>query len=68
MGHPDAFKRALGREAIEGWCREHVGQVLTVTNAKDFGMIELWDDRAVTVEFNTGQRIGPDPDVRGTAA
>ena len=27
---------------------------LAVTNVKDFGMIELWDDRAVAVEFNTG--------------
>lgn len=42
------------RTPIENWCREHIGQVLEVTNVKDFGMVELWDDRAVQVESNTG--------------
>jgi len=45
--------------AIQVWCRNHLGQVLPVTNAKDFGMIELWDDRAVQVEQNTGRRMVP---------
>lgn len=39
---------------IEEWCRQHIGQVLEVTNVKDFGMLELWDDRAIQVESNTG--------------
>lgn len=39
---------------IEQWCLKHIGKVLEVTNAKDFGMIELWDDRCVQVEANTG--------------
>lgn len=39
---------------IEQWCLKHIGQVLEVTNVKDFGMIELWDDRAIQVESNTG--------------
>lgn len=30
------------------------GQPLEITNIKDFGMVELWDDRAVQVEVNTG--------------
>src|SRR4051794_31224176 len=30
---------------IEKWCERHIGQKLEVTNIKDFGMIELWDDR-----------------------
>lgn len=42
------------RAAIENWCLEHIGQKLQVTNEKDFGMIQLWDDRAVSVEENTG--------------
>jgi hypothetical protein len=42
--------------AIEAWCLRHLGQVLEITNAKDFGMIELWDDRAVQVIPNTGRR------------
>lgn len=39
---------------IENWCREHIGQVLEITNVKDYGMIELWDDRAIQVKTNTG--------------
>jgi len=39
---------------IHNWCERHIGQRLEVTNVKDYGMIELWDDRAVAVEVNTG--------------
>lgn len=42
-------------EAIEKWCLEHLGQRLPVTNVKDFQMIELWDDRAIRVQSNTGK-------------
>lgn len=41
--------------AIRGWCVEHLGKALPVTCQKDFGMIELWDDRAVAVQTNTGE-------------
>ena len=44
---------------IEDWCEEHVGARLPVTNVKDFGMVELFDDRAVTVEQNTGRLLAP---------
>jgi hypothetical protein len=44
-------------EPIKAWCREHLGRELPVTNVKDYGMVELWDDRAVTVEPNTGRVI-----------
>lgn len=44
------------REVIERWCQEHIGEVLPVTNTKDYGMIELWDDRAVQVVPNIGFR------------
>lgn len=40
---------------IENWCLKHIGKKLPVTNIKDFGMIELWDDRAVQVVPNTGE-------------
>ena len=43
--------------AIKRWCQEHIGAVLPVTNVKDYGMIELWDDRCVQVVPNTGQTI-----------
>lgn len=41
--------------AIQQWCREHLGQPLDVTCQKDYGMVELWDDRAVGVKINTGE-------------
>lgn len=44
------------REMIESWCVEHIGHKLPITNVKDYGMIELWDDRAVQVIPNTGRR------------
>lgn len=43
--------------AVEDWCEEHIGQRLPVTCSKDFGMVELWDDRAVQVTPNTGDRV-----------
>jgi hypothetical protein len=42
---------------IAAWCLEHLGQILTVTCEKDFGMIELWDDRCEQVVPNTGQTV-----------
>ena len=42
---------------IEGWCLKHIGHALEITNIKDRGMIELWDDRCVHVVTNTG-RVG----------
>jgi len=41
--------------AIERWCLRHIGEILEVTNEKDYHMIELWDDRAIPVEKNTGR-------------
>lgn len=50
--HPGDLKKI--RDAIEAWCLEHIGQVLKITNVKDYSMIELWDDRSVQVIPNTG--------------
>jgi hypothetical protein len=44
--------------AIRAWCRQHLGETLEVTCVKDYGMIELWDDRAVQVIANTGEPVG----------
>lgn len=41
------------------WCQQHLGRVLPVTCVKDYGMIELWDDRAVQVTPNTGVPLDP---------
>lgn len=40
--------------AIKEWCKKWIGQELDVTASKDFAMIELWDDRCVQVQANTG--------------
>jgi hypothetical protein len=45
------------RAGVEAWCLEHIGQKLEVTCEKDYGMIELYDDRAVGVEMNTGRLL-----------
>lgn len=44
-------------DAIEDWCIEHIGRRLPVACVKDYSMIELWDDRCVQVERNTGLRV-----------
>ncbi len=56
----DGTQRDITRvvAAIKAWCAKHVGVELEVTCTKDFGMIELWDDRCVQVEPNTGIAIG----------
>jgi len=46
---------------IEEWCKTHIGRILPITNVKDYGMIDLYDDRAVQVEKNTGRILGPGP-------
>lgn len=46
-------------DAIQAWCLKHLGQLLDVTAEKDFDMTSLWDDRAVTVEKNTGRFLSP---------
>lgn len=58
----DSIERRLeaqkARKAIWDWCVEHLGIALPITCEKDFGMIELWDDRCVQVEQNTGRPVG----------
>lgn len=46
------------RQHIEQWCEKHGIGGLEVTNEKDFNMVELWDDRAVAIELNTGAILG----------
>lgn len=41
---------------IHEWCETHIGRKLPVTNQKDYGMVELYDDRCVQVIMNTGRR------------
>ena len=46
------------RSIIQDWTEEHFGVRLPVTNSKDYSMRELWDDRCVCVERNTGKILG----------
>lgn len=50
-------RSAVAVKAIEAWCLVHVGQVLAVTDRKDYQMVQLWDDRCVQVRPNTGERV-----------
>lgn len=40
---------------IYEWLEEHGMSGVSVTNQKDWAMVELWDDRAVRVQRNTGE-------------
>ena len=65
----DAPKRELAPEDVPAyvahqrlilaeWCKEHIGQELPMTASKDVYMYQLWDDRAVAIEGNTGKILG----------
>ena len=59
---PDRWRQALDQaNMISAWCGQHFGRSLPVTCVKDYGMIELWDDRAIQVEPNTGRPVAPRP-------
>jgi len=47
--------------AIGEWSLKHLGRRIPITCVKDFNLLELWDDRAVQVEKNTGRRIEDRP-------
>ena len=44
-------------EMVRGWLKANGFPPLEITNVKDFDLVELWDDRAIQVERNTGRRI-----------
>lgn len=49
--------RAAAKEnvpAIKAWLKQHDLPVLEITNEKDPGMVEIWDDRAKRVERDKG--------------
>lgn len=43
--------------AIGRWLQEHGLPYMHATSEKDYAMIEIWDDRAVKVEFNSGRAV-----------
>jgi hypothetical protein len=42
---------------IKDWLKQTGLPGLEITDKKDFGCKEIWDDRAVRVQTNTGERI-----------
>jgi hypothetical protein len=48
-------------QLIQNWCYQHIGKVLPITYQKDYAMVELWDDRAVQIVPNTGERADGQP-------
>ena len=44
------------KEHIEKWLEKHGLKDLEITNVKDYGMTELYDDRAIQIIKNKGQR------------
>lgn len=54
----DMWEAEAHAKAIQEWCLKHLGQRLAVTAQKDYEMVELWDDRAIAVEPNTGRILG----------
>lgn len=50
---PDTWQKFWVNWVI--WSTREFGTVLQVTDRKDFSMIELYDDRAVSIESNTGR-------------
>ncbi len=49
--------------AIRNWCKKHLGERLDVTAEKDFNMVFCVDDRAVSVEKNTGEFLVSPPTI-----
>ena len=46
---------------VERWLRENNLPALPVTNQRDTAMLQLWDDRAVQLEGNSGKILTPKP-------
>ena len=55
MSNPYMERKREQTMLIQDWCEKHIEYVLAIVCEKDYQMIELWDDRAVTVERNTGR-------------
>jgi hypothetical protein len=58
------MEAAVSLLAIQQWCLQHLGKILPITCVKDFAMIELWDDRCVQVQKNSGARVDGDDEVK----
>lgn len=57
IDHPEQASVVEIRTAIENWCERYIGTRLDVTNWQEPNMVEIWGDRCVPVEKNTGKRL-----------
>jgi hypothetical protein len=57
VGDRSVEERAAAEMAIKQWCLKHIGWALPITATKDLRMYQLWDDRCVQVQENTGNRV-----------
>ena len=58
-GDREGINARTSKILIQDWLEKECGLPrLEVTNVKDFHMVELYDDRAVQVVFNTGELVG----------
>jgi len=53
----EEFDRAAITKIIQSWCVANGLPPLEVTATKDYGMVELWDDRCIQVIPNTGRTL-----------
>lgn len=54
MSDPDPKCRQEVAQAVSQWTLKHIGVALNTTCTKDFSVVEIYDDRAKQVIFNTG--------------
>lgn len=61
---PCNYEQQIAKQAVEAirhWCNTHLGRYYAITCVKDYSMWQLWDDRAVQIEQNTGRRMDEPP-------
>jgi hypothetical protein len=51
----DQWNPLIAITSIENWCKIHIGEILPVTDRKDCGMVNLYDDKAIRVNKDTGE-------------
>ena len=54
--------RLNAKEVVAYWCSNNLGFIPEITHQKDHLMLNLFDDRVVQVEPNTGRIVGRLPD------
>jgi histidinol phosphatase-like enzyme len=56
VAEPDPTRKLETLTAIAQWSLDVFGVALPVTCIKDYGCVQIWDDRAVQIIPNTGER------------